>query len=201
MLTTRHYSTYHHVCWALPGWTFGSWYCQKKHPVITRDRTRKKTKPSWVHFTFILPTFVSPSNLTVAAGAATAGVGLKDTQTCGNTQQVSSELLAQTPRELSHVYSIWADIFSSMSSAEHSWKRRYQKSLSPCSYTVQVIPVALNRTHHLMLHRPERDGLPVTQKSSYHSINIRDGTFALSYYSVNDSCNPKAVNGVQWRFS
>ena len=67
-----------------PGRSFGSWYCQKKHPVITRDKTRKNTKPSWVHFTFILLVFVSPSNLTVAAGAgaAAAGDGLNT-----NTQQ------------------------------------------------------------------------------------------------------------------
>lgn len=63
-----------------PGWTFGIRYCQKKHPVITSDNMRKNTKPSWVHFTFILLVLVCPSNLTAAAaaaaGGATAGVGL-----------------------------------------------------------------------------------------------------------------------------
>lgn len=60
---------------ASPCWSFGSRYCQKKHPVITSDSTRKNTRPSCVHFTFILPLLASPSNLTVAAGgAAAAGV-------------------------------------------------------------------------------------------------------------------------------
>ena len=99
-------------CFAVsPGRSFGSWYCQKKHPVITRDKTRKNTKPNWVHFTFILPVFVSPSNLTVAAGAgaATAGDGLNaNTQqhTAGQ-QRKCAEFVAHLEK-VSHFYRVWA---------------------------------------------------------------------------------------------
>lgn len=59
-----------------PGRSFGSWYCQKKHPVITSDTAMKNTRPTWVHFNFILLVLLNPLNCRLPAGAFTAGVGL-----------------------------------------------------------------------------------------------------------------------------
>lgn len=67
----------------LPGRTFGSWYCQKKQPVITSDKMRKKTKPRCVHFTFILLLLGSFVNATAGAGVegvVTATDGLRNSQ-------------------------------------------------------------------------------------------------------------------------
>lgn len=45
----------------LPGVALGSLYCQRKQPVITKERSRKKTMPNFVHFTFIFAVWWSPS--------------------------------------------------------------------------------------------------------------------------------------------
>jgi hypothetical protein len=40
--------------WLLPIFNFGILYCQIKHPVMTKDISKKTTMPNLVHFTFIL---------------------------------------------------------------------------------------------------------------------------------------------------
>lgn len=58
----------------IPVSILGNWNCQMKQAVITTESSRKNTRPSCVHFTFILLGLVSPS-------MATTGVGCKESIT------------------------------------------------------------------------------------------------------------------------
>lgn len=185
-----------------PGRSFGSWYCQKKHPVITRDKTRKNTKPSWVHFTFILLVFVSPSNLTVAAGAgaAAAGDGLNTNtqQHTAGQQRKCAELLYTHTKKKFLIFTGSGQIFSSVPSV------LMQRSRNPSQLGLRQMTLAtLNSTHHLMLHRARAGwtGLPGTQKSSSHSINILNIYSELLLLCEWLLCSSKAVNGAPWRVS
>ena len=79
-----------------------------------------------------------------------------------------------------------------------------QRSRNPSQLGLrQVTLVALNSTHHLMLHRARAGwtGLPGTQKSSSHSIsilNIYSESLLLCEWLL---CSSKAVNGDPWRVS
>lgn len=51
-----------------PCTNLGSWYCQMKQAVMMMDSSKKNTRPSWVHFTFILLVLVNPSKASAGAG-------------------------------------------------------------------------------------------------------------------------------------
>lgn len=81
------------LLWDSPGCSFGSRYCQKKHPVITIDNSRKKTRARWENFTFILLLLVTSSVLTATAASATAGVGFTNRKKTKQSRFIRTECL------------------------------------------------------------------------------------------------------------
>lgn len=137
----------------LPGKTFGSWYCQRKQPVITRDTTRKNTRPTWLHFTFMVLLLETSSKGRAAAGGAgatRAGFGFNKTQK--NLWSSKSMLNSPSSRFFSNL-----DLDVLLHCV-------FRKAVGDPRHHVSV---ALHSTHHLTLPSPDHSRITVNRNQKY----------------------------------